>query len=932
MRSQDTTPSGNRVEHASADAPDRPSDVQPVDSQQSEVQSGDPSARDVRSGDVQSGSTRTTTDEPTGEALREHIAEAPHQPQKWVARFGKWITAHARGIAIGVLLVLLIAAVLALRIGYLFFTGDELKTSLIADNPTFTISNTENASAHITLAVKTPYTCTAVCEWSVRGPGGVMEERTLRLDNGAQFSTDLTLVPERIGEGISLYSVSASCMNEQTFWCPTNQADISKTLLLQVSYGLPNDTQAKRAVLQDRLIALLATHQDSASVLRWARTALETAPQLRADALLSSLQRATAASADAEVLLSEARQLWATQDYNALSDALYQINESAAEHIERDVRDALKMHNQTMLLAQAVTEETRMTLARHAWLHADPDVKQEIMFTQDVLQNITLTLETGSYQSYDDILERLGSLHSDTLLMAQSTEPGSPSLSTILERRSTIVQEAMSALCNCTTNMTSEDGLADVATLNATLHSTLNTTLNATLNAMSNATLNSMSNETLDSTLRITAVNGSGSPAEILMPQRVLSMCLSLHEDVAQYESMLAAALAAATNPANGNASETNGSAGSPDMDEAAVRVADLLASEPAALLDGEYVQLRTFSARYCDVPAMLRFTQAVQATRFNLSNLVIAPPGPVPPPREPEALPEQQVVCCVFDQCRPCCEGAACKSAEQYPVMLVHGHAFSGSTSPEYSAGGFLAEIQRRLQDDGYLDIGTVTPGTPPVREGLWGLAGRPVVARASYYYNAYRDESSFVLVTQKSESIDTYAIRMKEIVDRLRHNTGQDKIHFVAYSMGGLVVRRYIQIFGDEHVASVTTIGSPHAGVGQRVTSLCPVLGEQKECDDMREGSVFLRKLNDPQFTIDAPFMAVVGHGCDTDGGDGDGVVKASSATPTSTMASDLRIVNINGTCTDFFGTELHGTILDTELYPAVYGAITENIARAR
>ncbi|MGH8457227.1 MAG: esterase/lipase family protein, partial [Stenotrophobium sp.] len=62
---------------------------------------------------------------------------------------------------------------------------------------------------------------------------------------------------------------------------------------------------------------------------------------------------------------------------------------------------------------------------------------------------------------------------------------------------------------------------------------------------------------------------------------------------------------------------------------------------------------------------------------------------------------------------------------------------------------------------------------------------------------------------------NIDDYAAQLHEAVAAMRQRTGADKVMLVGHSMGGLVIRRYLQKSGAEHVTRVVTLGSPHHGV---------------------------------------------------------------------------------------------------------------------
>jgi hypothetical protein len=136
------------------------------------------------------------------------------------------------------------------------------------------------------------------------------------------------------------------------------------------------------------------------------------------------------------------------------------------------------------------------------------------------------------------------------------------------------------------------------------------------------------------------------------------------------------------------------------------------------------------------------------------------------------------------------------------------------------------------------------------------------------------------------------------------------------ISHSMGGLVTRRYAQLFGDDALAGVVFIGSPQKGISTRIGRYCRILGHNQECRDMEEGSLLLNKLD--QDLIGVPSLNVIGIGCSMNGGDGDGVVLTSNAKLVGSKELEVR-----GTCTGT--TLLHNSLLNIAKYPVVYSAIT-------
>jgi pimeloyl-ACP methyl ester carboxylesterase len=61
---------------------------------------------------------------------------------------------------------------------------------------------------------------------------------------------------------------------------------------------------------------------------------------------------------------------------------------------------------------------------------------------------------------------------------------------------------------------------------------------------------------------------------------------------------------------------------------------------------------------------------------------------------------------------------------------------------------------------------------------------------------------------------SIDKYAPLLEQAVDRLCQQSGAQEVALVGHSMGGLVIRAWMRSHGQQRVARVITLGSPHVG----------------------------------------------------------------------------------------------------------------------
>lgn len=276
--------------------------------------------------------------------------------------------------------------------------------------------------------------------------------------------------------------------------------------------------------------------------------------------------------------------------------------------------------------------------------------------------------------------------------------------------------------------------------------------------------------------------------------------------------------------------------------------------------------------------------------------------------------LEEPKTNCCVFGQCQECCYIEYCDNEnENYPVLFLHGHAISQSTSAEYSLEGFN-DIQKKMEEEGYLNGGTITLYTPEDDKGSWGINNVPVTVRGSYYFDVMKDPENPVVVQTKSENIDAYAIRVKGLVDILKYKTGKDKVDLVAFSMGGLVARRYIQLFGSDDVNKLILIGSPNHGIYGDVKVACSIVGGKSECEDMYYDSLFMSKLNSEPLP-DIPVYTIVATGCKMGSKMGDGIVLEES----SVLDGATNYV-INGTCKSKF-EPLHLDMRNPNMYPEVY-----------
>jgi hypothetical protein len=277
-----------------------------------------------------------------------------------------------------------------------------------------------------------------------------------------------------------------------------------------------------------------------------------------------------------------------------------------------------------------------------------------------------------------------------------------------------------------------------------------------------------------------------------------------------------------------------------------------------------------------------------------------------------------EEPMCCYKGDCDICCTDDCINDKEKYPIVLLHGHSFNDAISAESSIDD-LWLIKEELVRDGIIDGGYLIL-KPKEEMGIFARTSRQIVFAASYYFDIYHEkEKSFVLQTKK-DSLDTYALRLNDIIENVKKITNRDKVYIVAHSMGGLVSRRYMQIFGDSDVEKIIMLGTPNHGIDGFVLSSCPVLGADIHCSLMDKNSLFINKLNYGK-KPDINVSNVIGIGCKMNNADGDGVVKNNSA-----YLSWAKNYYIEGNCSgvDF----LHRSMLDVKKYPEIYSLIKKEL----
>jgi len=278
--------------------------------------------------------------------------------------------------------------------------------------------------------------------------------------------------------------------------------------------------------------------------------------------------------------------------------------------------------------------------------------------------------------------------------------------------------------------------------------------------------------------------------------------------------------------------------------------------------------------------------------------------------------LNEPLPICCLKGECYKCIDD----SSVNYPVILVHGHSFNEKLSAELSMESF-SEMAKELEGDDYLNVGYFYRSQyDGISRGYLGRVNSSIVVEATYYLDTQVIEEGSFMFDSKLEDIDTYASRLNEVINNVKYITGKDKVIIIAHSMGSLVTRRYIKLYGEDSLDRVILIGGPNHGVDGLVLASCPVFGADVECNQMNKSSSFLYELNHaPPPSI--PVYNIIGLGCLLEGSDGDGIVKAESA-----YLDWAENIYFTGTCSgvDFF----HVRMIKPSKHPEIYAVIRDLI----
>jgi hypothetical protein len=270
---------------------------------------------------------------------------------------------------------------------------------------------------------------------------------------------------------------------------------------------------------------------------------------------------------------------------------------------------------------------------------------------------------------------------------------------------------------------------------------------------------------------------------------------------------------------------------------------------------------------------------------------------------------------CCYLGKCEKCCSYGC--SEKNYPIIFFHGHSINKELPADYSLDVFT-EIKDNLSQEGYLDAGAVIINFKEEIPGLWGKVNVPVTVTASYFFDSYKTQKGEFVNSSTGESIDTYAERLNKIIKIIKERTGKEKVILVSHSMGGLVIRDYLDIYGNGDVDKAILVTAPNHGVDDKVSDYCSVFGSEEPCKEMDKDSLFMKRLNLNSKAV-VPTYNIIGTGCNMGDETGDGIIKASSQ-----YLSYAKNYYVDGICDELNFNFLHGDIIYPDKYPETYNIL--------
>jgi len=766
-------------------------------------------------------------------------------------------------------------------------TGNDIVVILDADKKELNLVHGNKTDIIFEAKAKTNPFCSAMCSYAFIdiSANKTVDSDDFELNPADPLSKKYTLRPPDIGEGTRIFRFDMKCVSKSTFFCHTKQEPSTRSILVILDYGLNEEEKIIKQSLKQRLGILEGSlNQFKKELIFLEKSYNFINISLATDSRISAAKKNFDAANDQIEYLDKE---WANQDYNSILS-----NIGKAEDIFKKTGIFLEEINNSLYANVSSYNKHIDEL-----LTARQDLKeiQEHSLNNSVIEDINNI--TGYFNIKLDLFKKRGELAEKEIIVNVISQKISELKENVqaVSKAEVLKQQLKTDIAYETLCKISAECIEGPSIEKRAVQEDFDTGKACGKQESDIGFFKEINNSMQEEFLK---QNYSGTEE---FWSNISSKLGNMKRDIiSQYLINL---------PPN----------------ESNTLLIKQLITEPPYVLTEDYDE-------YNITPALIfKLTESVEQQNFscnadiNFSEISQLPINKISlniTVEEPLLIffkePEPQ--CCIFGKCSGCCLDEECKNDPlSFPVIFIHGHAIDKDVSAEYSLEGFN-EIQERLEKDGYLNAGTVTLYSEvDSSKDAWKSIKSPLTIRASYYFDVFKQPENYILVQTKSENIDAYSLRLNELVNAVKYKTGRPKVNIVAFSMGGLVARRYAQIFGSESISKLILIGTPNNGIVGDIADYCPITGEKLECKDMNSESLFINKLNRDSLP-NIPVHNIIATGCDMEGGKGDGTVLEEKA-----FLEGARNYIINGTCQSKI-KPMHLAMRDISKYPEIYDIIKE------
>lgn len=803
-----------------------------------------------------------------------------------------------------------------------FFLGNELIVYLAPQQKSFYMHYGNVSKVQFDISIDNVAYCKASCSYSFydRSINELMDEGNFDVEKKQLFTKTYELGVKRLGSGQDIYSFDVKCHSIKAFFCLTKSSEKSRSSLVIVNYDLTETEKSLKDILKQNITKLLETlAQTDEQLQRLNQKYFELGFMINLINLSKKKIDINDAYDKTRVSIENLRALWFVENYIKLNemfnqsffDSVIYIN-GFIKILDEDIDAIAKLHDD-LLFNLGILQRNINDLHDFLIVLGDNGTLNSLEINADKFNSLSYSILNNTFESYYHAQREFDSIAQQLSLISEKTKNQVAELFFALEY---FLDFENNIFCNLMQNC---ENTASINNITNKTQRTMESYPDSELLRRSCSSLKKLNQEYSDirseTTRAISEKNITFAEINFFAMADEFKANLIRTINNSYYDSFEKIKLNNESNTGiikiaesvlTKNKTELKNLTYNQSMNISLYLLSKINLSSYAAGLLIECSKLD-------ETKKIANFNFAPVSTNFTFNFI----------PNIDTRLPDNPPICCVFNECEPCCTGDSCRNdPKTYPVILLHGHSLARGNSPEFSLDSFNI-LQAKLQEDGYLNAGIVSlySQNESLQRGIWGLSGKPVTVKASYYYDAIRRDDRYIIIPTKSENIDTYAVRLKDVINIVKERTNKPKVNIIAHSMGGLVARRYVQIFGEDDVDKLIMIATPNKGISGLIGDYCGLVGENRECEDMHENSLFINKVNDPLKQPEkTKLYAIIGQGCQMKFGNGDGVVLDENA-----KLENAKLFYVNGTC-NAFGETLHTEILNVGKYTEIYWIITE------